>query len=142
MPEDKPKRPRRSRAEHEAFAQEVREVKKSRQKQDLKDLIQLVMESPVNSSDPNFVQADGNLSIEALASMNKDGQTAVIVNLIQLAARGNVKAAELLFKYGGYTPPKEVEMKVVPTFINNLEEFQDYLDEESEDSDDDDESDE
>lgn len=103
------------------FAKEVESVKASRQNKDMRDLIGLVLESPINSSDAQLAEVDGNYSIQSFKNKNTDVRTRILFAISMKAMQGDIKAAEFLMKYGGFEPPKEHNIDIkTPVFINDL----------------------
>lgn len=115
------RKPKSSEEREESFAKEVEEVKASRKYKDMKDLIGMVMETPVNSSDARYAEINGRYSIESFKGKNTDVRTRILIAMSMKAMSGDIKAAEFLMKYGGFEPPKEHNVEVkTPIFVNDL----------------------
>ena len=99
---------------------QLKKLMDRRQRRDMKMLIRLVMETPLN--DGEVFEVDGKTSIKELSKKNLDVQTRIWLTMAGQAAGGDVKAAELMLKYGGYTPPVEQNVNVnIPRIVNDLE---------------------
>ena len=99
---------------------QLKKLMDRRQRRDMKMLIRLVMETPLN--DGEVFEVDGKTSIKELSKKNLDVQTRIWLTMAGQAAGGDVKAAELMLKYGGYTPPVEQNVNVnLPRIVNDLE---------------------
>lgn len=107
-------------SEEEQIARDVAKVKKANDRRDMQRLIRMVLASPVNS-DEEMQVVDGKRSIESFKKKNTDMQTRIIINTAVDAAKGDAKAREFIFKYGGLEPVKEQQITVdIPTFIDDI----------------------
>ena len=110
----------RSLTEEEQIARDVAKVKKANDRRDMQRLIRMVLASPVNS-DEEMQVVDGKKSIESFKKKNTDMQTRIIINTAVDAAKGDAKAREFIFKYGGLEPVKEQQITVdIPTFVDDI----------------------
>lgn len=95
-------------------------LSKPRKKQDLKEIIKLVLQSPLKDKG-EVIQADGEMSLEALSKSNTDVQTRIVMQMAKDAATGDVKSADFLMKYGGLEPPKQQQITMeLPTIIDDM----------------------
>ena len=91
-----------------------------RRREDLRDVIKIILASPLKK-DGTVSYADGNISLQQLSKQNTNVMTRIIMSAADSAARGDVKSAELLFKYGGYEPVKEQNITVnTPKLIDDM----------------------
>lgn len=99
---------------------QIQNIIAKRQRRDAKMLIRMVMQTPLK--DGPVAEVDGKMSIAALSKENLDVQTRIMLTMAGQASSGDVKAAEFLMKYGGYTPPVEQNVTVnLPRIINDIE---------------------
>lgn len=106
-------------ADEDDMIQHVRKMERRNAKRDMKMLIRELLEMPV--SDGRVFGIDDVQSISELAKLNTDVRTRILISVANDAARGDIKAAELLLKYGGYTPAIEQNVSVrLPQIINDL----------------------
>lgn len=106
----------------------VDKVRKKRAKRDSKLLIRAIMESPLKKGE--VYEVDGDTPIETIARQNTDVQTRMLLKIAGLAANGDIKAADFLMKYGGYTPPVEQNVTLnVPRIVDDISELDDEEDE-------------
>ena len=107
-------------SEEEQIACDVAKVKKTNDRRDLQRLIRMVLSSPLNDDD-EILEVDGKRSIEAFKKKNTDMQTRIIINTAVDAAKGDAKAREFIFKYGGLEPVREQQITVdIPSFIDDI----------------------
>lgn len=115
-------------AREDQVVEAVDRVRKKRAKRDTKILIRAIMETPLRKGET--VEVDGSIPIETLAKQNTDVQTRMLLKIAGQAANGDIKAADFLMKYGGYTPPVEQNITLnVPRIVDDIKE----LEEEDED---------
>lgn len=101
------------------FDADLERARRKRSRADLQKIIGLVLDSPLN--DLPVEEVTGELSVQSLAQMNTDMKSRIILRAALSAANGDLKSAEFLMKYGGYTPPAESEVAVeVPTIIDDI----------------------
>lgn len=123
---------------------------------DIRRLIHLVLDSPslplseerVVSKDGKLISGplespDGTTSLKEFKGKNTLASTRLIINMAAQAINGDVKAADFLMKYGGFTPPREEKVSVdLPVIIDDMTDKKSPAEEaelsESEDSDEDD----
>ena len=99
--------------------QHVKALERKNAKRDMKMLIREILETPVNEG--RVYSVDDVNSVAELAKLNTDVRTRIILAIANDASRGDTKAAEILFKYGGYTPAVEANVSVrLPQIINDL----------------------
>ena len=104
----------------EITERQIQNIVAKRQRRDMRQLIRLIMQTPLN--DGEVFEVDGKTSIKELSKKNLDVQTRVWLTMAGQAAGGDVKSAELMLKYGGYTPPVEQNINVnIPRIVNDLE---------------------
>lgn len=97
----------------------IEAVKKRRANRDMKLLIRSIMDSPLKKGD--IIDVDGDTPIEQIARQNTDVQTRMLLQIAAQATRGDIKAADFLMKYGGYTPPAEQNVTVnVPRIVDDI----------------------
>lgn len=101
----------------------VDKVRKKRAKRDSKILIRAIMESPLRKGE--VFEVDGDTPIEVVAKQNTDVQTRMLLKIAGLAAQGDIKAADFLMKYGGYTPPVEQNVTLnIPRIVDDISELE------------------
>lgn len=101
----------------------VDKVRKKRAKRDSKILIRAIMESPLKKGE--VYEVDGETPIEVIAKQNTDIQTRMLLKIAGQAANGDIKAADFLMKYGGYTPPVEQNVTLnVPRIVDDISELE------------------
>lgn len=107
----------------------VDKVRKKRSRRDSKILIRAILESPLRKGE--VYEVDGSTPIEIISKQNTDVQTRMFLKIAGQAVQGDTKAAELLLKYGGYTPPVEqnITMKL-PVIVDDLDDVEDEEDDE------------
>lgn len=110
--------------EEQKVVEAVDKVRKKRARRDTKILIQAIMESPLKKGET--VEVDGNTPIEQIAKQNTDVQTRMFLKIAGQAAQGDIKAADFLMKYGGYTPPVEQNITMrVPVIVDDIDDIED-----------------
>ena len=92
----------------EDFQNDLERARRKRSRADLQKIIGLVLDSPLN--DGEMEEVKGDISVQTLATMNTDLKSRIILRMALGAANGDLKSAEFLMKYGGYTPPAETEV--------------------------------
>lgn len=98
---------------------DLERARRKRSRSDLQKIIGLVLDSPLN--DAPMEEVTGELSVQSLATMNTDMKSRIILRAALSAANGDLKSAEFLMKYGGYTPPVESEVSVdIPTIVDDI----------------------
>lgn len=91
-----------------------------RRREDLRDVIRIILASPLKK-DGTVTYADGAMSLQQLSKHNTNVMTRIVMSTADSAARGDVKSAELLFKYGGFEPVKEQNITVnTPQLIDDM----------------------
>lgn len=91
-----------------------------RRRDDLKDLIRIILDSPLKDKG-KVAEADGEISLSELSKKNTNVMTRIVMSMANSAARGEVKPAELLFRYGGYEPIKEQNINInTPNLIDDM----------------------
>ena len=112
----------------DAVVAAVDKVRKKRAKRDSKILIRAIMETPLKKGE--VYEVDGETPMEVIARQNTDIQTRMLLKIAGQAANGDIKAADFLMKYGGYTPPVEqnITMKV-PVIVDDLDQLEEEEDE-------------
>lgn len=106
-------------ADTDDMIQHVKALERKNAKRDMKMLIREILETPI--SEGRTYSIDDVHSVSELAKLNTDVRTRIILSVANDATRGDIKAAELLFKYGGYTPAVEANVSVrLPQIINDL----------------------
>lgn len=91
----------------------------TRGEKDAQRIIRAVMSMPL--SDAPITTVDDVSSIKGLADKNTDVMTRIVLQKSRDAMAGDQKAAEFLFKYGGFEPEKAPEVAyVMPTFIMDI----------------------
>ena len=104
----------------------VSKIARRREKADMKMLIRAVLETPLSTG--KAYTLDDVSSIAELSNLNTDLRTRIILAISREAANGDIKSAEFLFKYGGFTPAIEQNITVqVPNIINDIAESQDDI---------------
>ena len=103
----------------EDFQIDLDRARRKRSRADLQKIIGLVLDSPLNEGETEEIR--GDISVQTLATMNTDLKSRIILRMALGAANGDLKSAEFLMKYGGYTPPSESEVTMdVPRIIDDL----------------------
>lgn len=103
----------------EDFQNDLERARRKRSRADLQKIIGLVLDSPLN--DGEMEEVKGDISVQTLATMNTDLKSRIILRMALGAANGDLKSAEFLMKYGGYTPPAETEVTMdVPRIIDDI----------------------
>jgi hypothetical protein len=103
----------------EDFQNDLERARRKRSRADLQKIIGLVLDSPLNEGDMEEIR--GDISVQTLATMNTDLKSRIILRMALGAANGDLKSAEFLMKYGGYTPPTESEVTMdVPRIIDDI----------------------
>ena len=86
---------------------------------DAKAHIRAILEMPVN--DGEVYSVDDVKSASELSKLNTDIRTRILLAVANDASRGDIKAAEFLFKYAGYTPVAEAHVTMeLPQIIDDL----------------------
>lgn len=127
------KAPRPSRSivpvEEDKVVEVVNKVRKKRARRDTKILIRAIMETPLRKGE--VAEVDGSVPIEVLSKQNTDVQTRMLLKIAGQAANGDIKAADFLMKYGGYTPPVEQNVTLnLPKIVDDIKDLDDEDDEE------------
>lgn len=96
--------------------QEMRQLTRK----DVQRIIGLMMASPMTKGDVQ--EFDG---IKPFLEMTEKGNltlgSKILANIAKQAHNGDVKSAELLLKYGGFTPAVETQVEVtLPTFVDDV----------------------
>ena len=105
--------------DEDEFNAEVDRTRRRRSRADMQKIINLVMDSPLN--DAPTEEIDGRTAVKVLATKNTDLKARVILQMAVNAALGDLKSAEFLMKYGGYTPPAETEVTMdLPRIIDDF----------------------
>lgn len=105
--------------DEDEFNAEVDRTRRRRSRADMQKIINLVMDSPL--SDAPIEEIDGKTAVKVLATKNTDLKARIILQTAVNAATGDLKAAEFLMKYGGYTPPAETEVTMdLPRIIDDF----------------------
>lgn len=103
----------------EDFQIDLDRARRKRSRADLQKIIGLVLDSPLNEGETEEIR--GDISVQTLATMNTDLKSRIILRMALGAANGDLKSAEFLMKYGGYTPPTESEVTMdVPRIIDDI----------------------
>lgn len=103
----------------EDFQIDLDRARRKRSRADLQKIIGLVLDSPLNEGEMEEIR--GDISVQTLATMNTDLKSRIILRMALGAANGDLKSAEFLMKYGGYTPPSESEVTMdVPRIIDDI----------------------
>lgn len=103
----------------EDFQIDLDRARRKRSRADLQKIIGLVLDSPLNEGEMEEIR--GDISVQTLATMNTDLKSRIILRMALGAANGDLKSAEFLMKYGGYTPPTESEVTMdVPRIIDDI----------------------
>ena len=103
----------------EDFQNDLERARRKRSRAGLQKIIGLVLDSPLN--DGEMEEVKGDISVQTLATMNTDLKSRIILRMALGAANGDLKSAEFLMKYGGYTPPAETEVTMdVPRIIDDI----------------------
>lgn len=98
---------------------ELESVRKRRETLDMKRLIRLALDSPL--TDGKIFEIDGEKPIEFFKKRNTDVKTRMVLQVAVDAAKGDLKSAEFLMKYGGFEPPKEQNVTVeLPTIVDDI----------------------
>lgn len=101
---------------------EIVDTLRKRKKDDIRDIIEYVMATPLKTGG-NMMQANGTTSFSQLMSegANMDTATRIILAQTARAMNGDVKSAEFLFKYGGYTPVVDQRITLeLPQIIDDV----------------------
>ena len=86
---------------------------------DAKAHVRAILELPVN--DGRTFSVDDVKSASELSKLNTDIRTRILLAVANDASRGDIKAAEFLFKYAGYTPVAEAHVTMdLPQIIDDL----------------------
>lgn len=94
-------------------------LKRRNSRRDMQQLITMVLDSPLGPGNVDVV--DGTKPISAYEKANTDVKTRIILQYALDAMHGNIKAADFLFKYGGYEPVHEANVSLdTPTFIEDI----------------------
>lgn len=105
--------------DEDEFNAEVDRTRRRRSRADMQKIINLVMDSPLN--DAPTEEIDGRTAVKVLATKNTDLKARIILQMAVNAALGDLKSAEFLMKYGGYTPPAETEVTMdLPRIIDDF----------------------
>lgn len=92
---------------------------KQNERRDMQELIQLILASPVGEGPLEHISGTKALSMYGKA--NLDVKTRILMQFAVDAMHGDKKAAEFLFKYGGYEPIKEEQRALdVPVLIEDI----------------------
>lgn len=103
----------------EEFQNELERARRKRSRADLQKIIGLVLDSPLNEGE--MKEISGDVSVQTLSTMNTDLKSRIILRMALGAANGDLKSAEFLMKYGGYTPPAETEVTMdLPRIIDDI----------------------
>lgn len=100
---------------------EIVDTLRKRKKEDIKEIIDCVMATPLKKGE--MLKADGVTSFSQLmrADANMDTATRIILAQTARAMNGDVKSAEFLFKYGGYTPTIDQRITLeLPQIIDDV----------------------
>lgn len=98
---------------------DIERIRKARETTDMKRLIRLALDSPLE--DGMVFEVDGSKPLKYYKSRNTDVKTRMILQVAIDAAKGDLKSAEFLMKYGGFEPPKEQNVTVeLPTIIDDI----------------------
>ena len=94
-------------------------IAKERAERDMQDIVRLILASPVKKGP---VKDIGELtSLEAMMKANTDVRTRIWIRVAGEAMSGDLKAAELIMRQGGYEPVKETNINVkLPTIIDDM----------------------
>ena len=98
----------------------TKKVMDDHKQKDFAEIVKLVLATPLRSGVPQEY-IDGTVSMEEVSHMNTDVQTRIISQMAYDAAKGDVKAAEFLMKYGGLEPPQRQEILLdVPQLVDDM----------------------
>lgn len=100
---------------------EIVETLRKRKKEDIKEIIDCVMATPLKKGE--MLKADGITTFSQLMAKdaNMDTATRIILAQTARAMNGDVKSAEFLFRYGGYTPAIDQKITLeLPQIVDDI----------------------
>lgn len=90
-----------------------------RRKDDVRAIIEAVMAMPLEKGE--ITQVDGKKAMTEMKSANTDVITRIVLVQAARASNGDVKSAEFLFKYAGYTPATDQRVTLeLPQIIDDV----------------------
>ncbi len=93
---------------------------RAKEKADMQKLIRLVLDTPLSNKEP-LVEVDGERSLEEYKKAPVDIKTRIVLQMAADAMKGDCKARQDIFKYGGFEPVKEQHLMVdTPTIIDDM----------------------
>lgn len=93
---------------------------RAKEKTDMQKLIRLVLDTPLSSKEP-LVEVDGERSLEEYKKAPVDIKTRIVLQMAADAMKGDSKARQDIFKYGGFEPIKEQHLMVeTPVIIDDM----------------------
>jgi len=88
---------------------------------DIQNIVNMVLKSPIRRGS-RVVEADGKISMEELSQANTTVATRIVAQMAFNAARGDVKSAEFIFRYGGISPARNQDVLLdAPIIINDMD---------------------
>ncbi len=98
---------------------EIMDTLQRRRKDDVKAIIEAVMAMPLEKGE--VTQVDGRRAMTEMKSANTDVVTRIVLVQAARASNGDVKSAEFLFKYAGYTPSTDQRVTLeLPQIIDDV----------------------
>lgn len=100
---------------------EVEAMEKRNARRDMQNLINAVLDSPLETGPVKKV--DGEASLKSFKGANTDVKTRIILQFALDASKGDDKKANFLFKYGGLEPKLEQDVTLdMPVFVDTITE--------------------
>lgn len=87
-------------------------------KRDAQEMFRACLDSPV--SDGEVAEFDGRTSLESMRNKNTTALARIFLAHTAKAMKGDPKSTEIVFKYAGLEPKKEVEVNLPPLILNDI----------------------